>query len=127
METNFREIETNRTALWKLPWLFPYFSIEAERTLVRVGRDVNTGILSLVLPATGLYIALYALTKNKMKLFEILTLLASVGFIWSSLIVVLECSLMRSVQLFVGEKTFAFSVHPISLIRRILSLILFFC
>src|SRR5438034_9655090 len=84
--------------------IFPRASVEAEGALIRFGSDVRDGILSLLCPATVLYFAFYALVKQRMRLFEILSMLASLGFVWSSRVVVLKCSLVRSLQLFAGEK-----------------------
>ncbi|KAK2834923.1 hypothetical protein FQN49_006779 [Arthroderma sp. PD_2] len=72
----------------------------AQGALAEAGADIRDGLTSLTIPAILLYLALYALVKKKIRLFEILDWLAIGSFIGSGKLVVLECSVVRSLQLF---------------------------
>lgn len=84
-------------------FIFPKLSPEAQGVLNEVGSNIRTGFFSLVIPTAILYLALYALVKKKLSLFEKLDLLAILAFLCSSFVVVLECSAVRSLQLFAGK------------------------
>ncbi|OAX83959.1 hypothetical protein ACJ72_01680 [Emergomyces africanus] len=73
---------------------------EAQRALRQIGINLCFCIASLLVPTLLLYISLYALAKREIRKFEVLSLLASIGFIGSSCLVVLECNMVRSLQLF---------------------------
>ncbi|KKZ62999.1 hypothetical protein EMCG_02711 [[Emmonsia] crescens] len=73
---------------------------EAQRALRQIGVNLFLCIASLLVPTLLLYFSLYALAKRETRKFEVLSLLASIGFVGSSLLVVLECNMVRSLQLF---------------------------
>ncbi|OJD19800.1 hypothetical protein AJ78_00300 [Emergomyces pasteurianus Ep9510] len=73
---------------------------EAQRALRQIGINLGFCIASLLAPTLLLYASLYALAQREIRKFEILSLLASIGFIGSSCLVVLECNMVRSLQLF---------------------------
>ncbi|PGG97051.1 hypothetical protein AJ79_09365 [Helicocarpus griseus UAMH5409] len=75
-------------------------SPEAQMAFRRIADNLYSGIASLLLPAILLYLSFYALAKRQTKLFEVLSLLACAGFIASSCLVILECNVIRSLQLF---------------------------
>ncbi|EGE78370.2 hypothetical protein BDDG_01307 [Blastomyces dermatitidis ATCC 18188] len=76
------------------------FAPEARRAFKQIGINLGFCISSLLVPALLLYFSLYALAKRETRKFEVLSLLASVGFVVSSCLVVLECNMIRSLQLF---------------------------
>ncbi|KAK2812002.1 hypothetical protein FQN50_001710 [Emmonsiellopsis sp. PD_5] len=67
---------------------------EAERALRQVRSDLYAGIISLLVPTIILYISLYALAKRQMRSFAVLSVLASVGFVLSGSLTVLECNFL---------------------------------
>ncbi|KAK2796091.1 hypothetical protein FQN52_000065 [Onygenales sp. PD_12] len=73
---------------------------EAERALRQVRADLYVGIISLLVPTIVLYISLYALARRQMRSFAVLSVLASVGFVISGTVTVLDCSMVRSLQYF---------------------------
>ncbi|KLJ10171.1 hypothetical protein EMPG_14437 [Blastomyces silverae] len=73
---------------------------EARRAFKQIGINLGFCIASLLVPALLLYFSLYALAKRETRKFEVLSLLASIGFVVSSCLVVLECNMIRSLQLF---------------------------
>ncbi|PGH09635.1 hypothetical protein AJ80_07664 [Polytolypa hystricis UAMH7299] len=75
-------------------------SPETQAALRWMVVDIYTGLVSLSPPTLLLYFALYALVKQRIRVFGILAWLAAAGYVWSSLSVVLTCSVVRSVQLF---------------------------
>ncbi|EEH08451.1 conserved hypothetical protein [Histoplasma capsulatum G186AR] len=79
-------------------WFVP--TPEGQRAFKQVGINLFLCIASLLVPGLLLYSSLYALAKRKTRSFEILSLLASIGFIASSCLMVLECNMIRSLQLF---------------------------
>ncbi|KAM5443037.1 hypothetical protein MferCBS31731_001911 [Microsporum ferrugineum] len=72
----------------------------AQRALAEAGCDIRQGLISLILPAALLYLALYALVKKRMALFMALDWMAICAFMANGMLVVLECSVARSLQLF---------------------------
>lgn len=87
-------------------WFVP--TPEGQRAFKQVGINLFLCIASLLVPGLLLYSSLYALAKRKTRSFEILSLLASIGFIASSCLMVLECNMIRSLQLFAGKEIHLF-------------------
>ncbi|EFR02194.1 hypothetical protein MGYG_05197 [Nannizzia gypsea CBS 118893] len=78
----------------------PRVSPAAQRVLSEAGSDIKKGLVSLMIPAALLYLALYALVKKKMGVFVMLDWMAICAFAANGTLVVLECSVARSLQLF---------------------------
>ncbi|EZF34001.1 hypothetical protein H109_07458 [Trichophyton interdigitale MR816] len=78
----------------------PQVSPAARRALSEAGSDIRTGLVSLMIPAALLYLALYALVKKKTGVFVMLDWMAIFAFAANGTLVVLECSVARSLQLF---------------------------
>lgn len=97
-----------------LQYMLPPISSEGRATMTEIAHNFRRGILSLLLPTFLLYFALYALVKRREKVFGFLVFLAVAGFVGSSLITVLPCSAMRSLQLFCGEVY----LHPLFDLRH---------
>ena len=81
----------------------PQVSPAARKALSEAGSDIKTGLVSLMIPAALLYLALYALVKKKTGVFVMLDWMAIFAFAANGTLVVLECSVARSLQLFAGK------------------------
>lgn len=75
---------------------------EAQRALGEISLGIIALIQSLILPTAFLYIALLALIKRRMKEFEVTTWFSIVTFLLNSWREVVNCSSLRSIQLFAG-------------------------
>lgn len=82
-----------------------YISLEARDALLDLAANFRAGLLSLMIPTFTLYLALYALVKKRIPLFEKLDILAVCGFLCSSMLVPLECSTVKSLQLFASKES----------------------
>lgn len=82
---------------------WPELSPEAQHALADVSAGVLLVIKSLIIPAIFLYVTLYALVKQRTRLFEILTWSTVFAFLFSGWAVVVQCSALRSLQHFVGR------------------------
>lgn len=90
--------------------LFLSLSPAAEEILWLLTTDFTSFVMSLVLPTLLLYISLYAHTKASMRIFEMLSFLASMCYLGSTWLFIPKCRAVRSLQLFAGT---TFSLPPI--------------
>ncbi|KAI1946424.1 hypothetical protein LOZ12_005944 [Ophidiomyces ophidiicola] len=73
---------------WQYP--LPSISPDAQSTLIEIAHSIYQGLISLFLPTLFLYLALYALVKQQIKLFEKLAMVSTVGFLISIAIGVMK-------------------------------------
>lgn len=87
------------TALYSRLQLSP----EGRAALVEIWGHLGTCVLSLLVPTAILYLAIYALVRKRVAVFETLSWLSIGVFLLSSWAVVVDCSVVRSLQLFGGR------------------------
>ena len=78
-------------------------SDEGRAALADIRAHFETALLSLLVPTFILYLTMYALVKKRIRTFEYLSWLSVAAFLFSSWAVVVECSAIRSLQLFGGR------------------------
>ncbi|EAS36973.3 uncharacterized protein CIMG_02327 [Coccidioides immitis RS] len=83
---------------WTYP--VPSLSSDAREALTEMAHSIWQGAISLLLPTVLLYLALYALVKRRVKVYENLSVVAMFAFAVSSIVMVVPCSTVRSLQLF---------------------------
>lgn len=78
-------------------------SPEAQHALGEMSTGMKMLIRSLLLPTAFLYFALWLLVKGRMREFKVTIWFSIFTFLLNSWIMVVQCSALRSMQLFAGE------------------------